>query len=87
LLSVRGLFLDQCPPLKEPVVHSWILSQEAYGHYYSGDMIEAVDVAKHAQELVPTSPCVGVGLAAALEARANAANEHSVCLATTPIGP
>jgi transcriptional regulator with XRE-family HTH domain/tetratricopeptide (TPR) repeat protein len=57
----------------DPVVHSWILAQEAYGHYYSGDMIEAVDVAKHAQELVPTSPCVGAGLAAALEARAHAA--------------
>jgi tetratricopeptide (TPR) repeat protein len=55
------------------VVHSWILAQEAYGHYYSGDMLEAVDVAKHAQELVPTSPCVGAGLSAALEARAHAA--------------
>jgi tetratricopeptide (TPR) repeat protein len=57
----------------DPVVHSWILAQEAYGHYYSGDMLEAVDVAKHAQELVPASPCVGAGLAAALKARAHAA--------------
>jgi transcriptional regulator with XRE-family HTH domain len=57
----------------DPVVHSWILAQEAYGHYYSGDMLEPVDVAQHAQDLVLTSPCVGAGLAAALEARAHAA--------------
>jgi hypothetical protein len=28
------------------VTHSWILAQEAYGHYYSGDLLEAVDVAR-----------------------------------------
>jgi tetratricopeptide (TPR) repeat protein len=49
------------------------LAQEAYGHYCSGDMLEAVDVAQHAQQFVPTSPCVGAALAAALEARAHAA--------------
>lgn len=57
----------------DPVTHSWVLAQEAYGHYYSGDLIEAVDVARHAQELVQTTPCVGAALAAALEARAHAA--------------
>ena len=52
--------------------HSWILAQEAYGHYYSGDFLEAVDVAQHAQALVSKTPCVGAALAAALEARAQA---------------
>jgi transcriptional regulator with XRE-family HTH domain len=53
--------------------YSWVLAQEAYGHYYSGDLIEAVDVAQHAQAIVSESPCVGAALAAALEARALAA--------------
>jgi transcriptional regulator with XRE-family HTH domain len=57
----------------DPATHSWVLAQEAYGHYYSGDMLEAVDVARHAQELVSRQPCVGAALAAALEARAHAA--------------
>lgn len=57
----------------DPVTHSWILAQEAYGHYYSADLVEAVDVARHAQDLVRTMPCVGAALAAALEARAHAA--------------
>jgi hypothetical protein len=49
------------------------ITQEAYGHYYSGDLLEAVEVARHAQHLVPTTPCVGAALAAALESRAHAA--------------
>ncbi|PZS28794.1 MAG: hypothetical protein DLM59_14015 [Pseudonocardiales bacterium] len=57
----------------DAVLHSWVLAQEAYGHYYSGDLQEAVDVACHAQALVPRTPCVGAALAAALEARAYAA--------------
>jgi tetratricopeptide (TPR) repeat protein len=57
----------------DPLVHSWVLAQEAYGHYYSGDMLEAVDVARHAQELASSRPSVGAALAAALEARAHAA--------------
>jgi tetratricopeptide (TPR) repeat protein len=57
----------------DPETHSWVLAQEAYGHYYSGDMLEAVDVARHAQELGSNQPCVGAALAAALEARAHAA--------------
>jgi hypothetical protein len=40
----------------DPLVHPWALAQEAYGHHYSGDMLEAVDVAHHAQELVSSSP-------------------------------
>ncbi|MGH3320976.1 MAG: helix-turn-helix domain-containing protein [Streptosporangiaceae bacterium] len=57
----------------DPQTRSWVLAQEAYGHYYGGDLREAVDVAQHAQGVVPATPCVGAALAAALEARANAA--------------
>ncbi len=57
----------------DPVTHSWVLAQEAYGHYYSGDLTDAIDVAAHAQDLVRNAPCVGAALAAALEARAYAA--------------
>jgi transcriptional regulator with XRE-family HTH domain len=57
----------------DPATHSWVLAQEAYGHYYSADMMEAVDVARHAQELGGKQPSVGAALAAALEARAHAA--------------
>jgi tetratricopeptide (TPR) repeat protein len=51
---------------------SWVLAQEAYGHYYSGDLPEAIEVARYAQKIVPRTPCVGSALAAALEARAHA---------------
>ncbi len=57
----------------DPETHSWILAQESYGHYYSADLLEAVDVARHAQAVVRATPCVGAALAAALEARAHAA--------------
>lgn len=53
--------------------YSWVLAQEAYGHYYSADLLEAIDVARHAQAVVRVTPCVGAALAAALEARAHAA--------------
>lgn len=55
----------------DPETLSWILAQEAYGHYYGGDMLEAIDVARHAHDVVRT-PCTGAALAAALEARAHA---------------
>lgn len=57
----------------DAVTYSWVLAQEAYGHYYSDDFTEAVNVAQHAQAVVPNTPCVGAVLAAALEARAQAA--------------
>lgn len=57
----------------DAVTYSWVLAQEAYGHYYSDDFTEAVTVAQHAQAVVPTTACVGAVLAAALEARAQAA--------------
>ena len=52
---------------------SWVLGQEAYGHYYAGHHVKAIAVAAEAQELAGRAPCVGVPLAAALEARAHAA--------------
>ncbi len=57
----------------DAVTYSWVLAQEAYGHYYSDDLTEAVNVAQHAQAVVPTTASVGAVLAAALEARAHAA--------------
>jgi tetratricopeptide (TPR) repeat protein len=57
----------------DPQIQSWVRAHEAYGHYYSGDFARAVEVARHAQELGETQPCVGYVLAAALEARAHAA--------------
>jgi tetratricopeptide (TPR) repeat protein len=56
----------------DPLTLAWVLAQEAYGYYYSGDINEAIDVAKRAQATVPNFPCVGTALAAALEARAQA---------------
>jgi Domain of unknown function (DUF4062) len=52
---------------------SWVRAQEAYGHYYSDDLANAIAVAQEAQRLAGASPCVGAALAAALEARAHAA--------------
>ena len=57
----------------DAVTMSWVLAQEAYGHYYSGDMAVAVNVARHAQGLMRRAPSVGAVLAAAVEARAHAA--------------
>lgn len=49
---------------------SWVRAQEAYVHYYAGNLAEAITVARQAQALAGRSYCVGVPLAAALEARA-----------------
>jgi tetratricopeptide (TPR) repeat protein len=49
---------------------SWVRAQEAYVHYYAGNLAEAITVARQAQALAGRSECVGVPLAAALEARA-----------------
>jgi len=57
----------------DPATLSWVLAQEAYGHFYSGDLGTAVKVAKQAQSMTRT-PQVGAALAAALEARAQAAH-------------
>jgi tetratricopeptide (TPR) repeat protein len=49
---------------------SWVRAHEAYVHYYAGNLAEAITVARQAQALAGRSHCVGVPLAAALEARA-----------------
>ena len=36
----------------DPLTHSWVLAQEAYGQYYAGDLDDAVDLARHAQDVV-----------------------------------
>ena len=51
-------------------IQSWVRAHEAYVHYYAGNLPEAVTVARHAQVLAGKTDCVGVPLAAALEARA-----------------
>lgn len=60
----------------DKTVMAWVRSQEAYAHFYSGDLITAIAVAKNAQTLSAHHPGVGVALAAALEARAHAALGH-----------
>jgi transcriptional regulator with XRE-family HTH domain len=62
----------------DPETRSWVLAQEAYGHYYSDELAEAVDVAREAQMVAMRQPCVGSVLAAALEARAHAALGNAV---------
>jgi tetratricopeptide (TPR) repeat protein len=57
----------------DPETYSWVRAQEAYGHYYSGDLPQAIDVARDAQVSSGHAPYVGASLAAALEARAYAA--------------
>lgn len=52
---------------------SWILAQEAYGHYYGTDYVEAVSVARAAQCEGEGTRSAGPPLAAALEARVHAA--------------
>jgi hypothetical protein len=53
----------------DPPTLSWVLAQEAHGHFYSGDLHETLQVARHASD-VTRRHCVGTGLAAAIEARA-----------------
>jgi transcriptional regulator with XRE-family HTH domain len=35
----------------DPEVRSWVRAHEAYGHYYGGNLVDAVAVAQHAQAL------------------------------------
>lgn len=57
----------------DPAICSWVRAQEAYVHYYAGNLTEALHVARHAHVLAGNTSCVGVPLAAALEARTLAA--------------
>jgi hypothetical protein len=53
----------------DPETISWVLAQEAYGHYYSGDLGEALIVARGSQHAARATARVGSVLSAALEAR------------------
>src|SRR3984885_2274713 len=55
----------------DPATLSWAAAQEAYGHYYAGDMPGAVACARHAADSARDA-CVGAALARALEMRAHA---------------
>jgi tetratricopeptide (TPR) repeat protein len=57
----------------DTATRSWVHAQEAYVHYYAGNLAEAIAVARHAQAIAGKNPCVGTPLAAALEARAHGA--------------
>ncbi|MBR7825803.1 helix-turn-helix transcriptional regulator [Actinospica sp. MGRD01-02] len=57
----------------EPETLSWVLAQEAYGHYYSGDLGEALIVARGSQDAAGATARVGSVLSVALEARILAA--------------
>jgi hypothetical protein len=59
--------------LGDPDTRSWVLAQEAYGHYYSQDLAEALAVCTEAQDVAGAVPRVGAVLAAALESRILAA--------------
>lgn len=60
---------------------SWVLAQEAYGHFYGDDLSEAVAVAQQAQAVTQAGSVGGV-LAAALEARAHAVRGRAVATHT-----
>ncbi|MGH3993462.1 MAG: hypothetical protein ACRDSN_13495, partial [Pseudonocardiaceae bacterium] len=53
-------------------LHAWVLGGEAYAHYYSGNLLEAVHVAAQAQHVANQAPCTGFASTAALEARIHA---------------
>jgi len=53
-------------------LHAWVLSQEAYSHYYDGNPMRAVSVATQAQHVANHAPCPGVAQTAGLEARVHA---------------
>src|SRR5215470_5865366 len=51
-------------------LHAWVLSQEAYSHYYDGNPMRAVSVATQAQHVANHAPCPGVAQTAGLDAEA-----------------
>ena len=59
--------------LGDPDTYAWVLAQEAYGHYYSQDLADALAVCTEARAAAGAVPRVGAVLAAALEARICAA--------------
>ncbi len=53
-------------------LHAEVLNEEAFTHYYNGNLVEVVYVAAHAQHVAGQAPCASVAFSAALEARAHA---------------
>jgi len=53
-------------------LHAWVLSEEAYVHYNSGDIAETLHVVGHAQQVARHAPCPGLANAITLEARTQA---------------
>jgi len=53
-------------------LHAMMLAQEAYSHYYDGNVAEAAFIAVRAQQVAKQGPCPGVANTAALEARVHA---------------
>lgn len=69
---------------------AWVRAQEAHNAFYAGDLPDAVEKARHAQELARGAVCIGYVLAAALESRALASqgreDETHAALATAENG-
>jgi transcriptional regulator with XRE-family HTH domain len=53
-------------------LHAWILCEEAYSHYYDGNLVQAVSLSAQAQHVANQAPCAGVAHTAAIEARVHA---------------
>lgn len=57
----------------DPIIQSWVRSQDAYIDYYRGAFPDALTTAADAQTVAGAAVSVGAALGAALEARAHAA--------------
>jgi transcriptional regulator with XRE-family HTH domain len=58
-------------------LHAWILGEEAYSHYYDGNLVQAVSLSGQAQHVANQAPCAGVAHAAAIEARVHALHRRT----------
>lgn len=58
---------------KDAELRSWVQAQEAYYYFYADDLQTAIESAQYAQQVTGNNHGVGSALAAALEARAYAA--------------
>ncbi|WP_439681607.1 helix-turn-helix domain-containing protein [Embleya sp. MST-111070] len=67
-----GTALAAADETDDDAVRAWVLAQNAYGLFYSGDLAGAADEARHARKAT-RGVGVGAALAAPLEARAYAA--------------
>lgn len=58
---------------EDPELRAWVQAQEAYYYFYAEDLQTAIESAQYAQQVAGNKHSVGSALAAALEARAYAA--------------